>query len=480
MEIEIKNFGPISYLKFDLAKDIHLIYGKNAIGKSYATYLIYCLLKTLKNHGQKLSPFLSRPEKHESFEEFLKVELGKLKVGEEKDITQNISRFLEQRLQESLLPALENSLNNTFSSLKNLQNRFSGSNFEIRYSLVSHTSVTFFPGNEGNLLMKVDLAPYQYRVSKRKTELNPFCLTIDSHVALTQSTEGALIEEAPKLLSYLIFKWFSLSDDSSIRDIYYLPASRSGLYQALNSFTPIIAELTQNRFFLQNKNIELPSLSEPLADYFIDLSTVDRKHENTEFVDAIAFLQEKILNGEVDYDDKRKKIMFKPAGTNLDLNLSDASSMVSELSPLAIYLKHIFNHKYTGSSHGNESGDTNGSSKASKKGTDILFIEEPEAHLHPEVQVLLVELFAMLSKQGLKIFMTSHSNYMFNKLNNLLIGGELDENKVEVYHLVSSPLGTIRNENMKVSKEGVDDENFQETSEKLYMERMALLEAQHD
>lgn len=49
MEIQIKNFGPIDNLKFDLNKDLHLIYGQNAIGKSYATYCIYCLLKNIKN-----------------------------------------------------------------------------------------------------------------------------------------------------------------------------------------------------------------------------------------------------------------------------------------------------------------------------------------------------------------------------------------------------------------------------------------------
>lgn len=42
MEIEIKNFGPIDSLKFNLNKDLHLIYGQNAIGKSYATYCLYC------------------------------------------------------------------------------------------------------------------------------------------------------------------------------------------------------------------------------------------------------------------------------------------------------------------------------------------------------------------------------------------------------------------------------------------------------
>lgn len=110
-----------------------------------------------------------------------------------------------------------------------------------------------------------------------------------------------------------------------------------GLYQALSAFTPIIAELTQNRFFIQNKSIELPSLSEPLADYFIDLSTVDKKkHNNKEFEGIVKLLQNEILKGKVDYNDETRRISYQPDGIDLELHLSEASSMVSELSPFSI------------------------------------------------------------------------------------------------------------------------------------------------
>lgn len=271
--------------------------------------------------------------------------------------------------------------------------------------------------------------------------------------------------------------------DFNIRDIYYLPASRSGLYQALNAFTPIIAELTQNRFFIQNKSIELPSLSEPLADYFIDLSTVDKKHINKKYENIINLIQNDILLGEVNYDDKTKRILYKPNGIELELNLSEASSMVSELSPLIIYFKHILNYKYSS----NKEKDIpyynvfeNSFKPKKEKSFDILFIEEPEAHLHPEVQVKLIEIFAKLSSLNLKIFITSHSNYMFNKINNLLIKKEINYKDLAVYHLISSKNGTSVNKAMNITEEGINDENFQDVSEKLYFERFNFLEGKND
>lgn len=146
--------------------------------------------------------------------------------------------------------------------------------------------------------------------------------------------------------------------------------------------------------------------------------------------------------------------------------------MVAELTPLVLYLKHIINHKFTGQ---DDFSLIFGNSKR-KGGFDVLFIEEPEAHLHPEVQVELMKVFAKLTKHNLKIFITSHSNYMFHELNNIILEKGIDTKNIAIYHLIQSKNGSTVNLDMKVTDEGIDDGNFQETSEKLYEERMRILE----
>ena len=69
----------------------------------------------------------------------------------------------------------------------------------------------------------------------------------------------------------------------------------------------------------------------------------------------------------------------------------------------------------------------------------ILFIEEPEAHLHPANQVKLVEIFAELISEDVTLVMSSHSNYVFNKLNNLVLSKKLD------YHNYQ-PVGRMMND----------------------------------
>lgn len=484
MEIEIKNFGPIDHLKFDISKDLHLIYGQNAIGKSYATYCIYCLLKNIKNKaiGGNRFMYFEKPDES-SFGKFVKAKVKSLKQNNSIDCTKEVSKLIENELIEVILKGLQNSLLNTFSSLKNLKNRYSDKNYELIVSISKSEKLTIFSNDDGVLDLRFENNLKKVEILNKDTKSTKFSFYINGRKEFGKPTEDEFSED------FIRFMFTKINQilrklDFNLRDIYYLPASRSGLYQALNAFTPIIAELTQNRFFMQNKSIELPSLSEPLADYFIDLSTVDKKHVNNEYSEIIKLLQKDILKGEVDYNDKTRRILYKPLGIDLELNLSEASSMVAELSPLVLYFKHIINNKYS-STKGRDfyfydPFYDNPSRRKKDKGYDILFIEEPEAHLHPEVQVKLIEVFAKLSSLKLKIFITSHSNYMFNKINNLLIKNEIDLNKIMVYHLIRTEDGTTVNAAMKVTEDGINDENFQDISAQLYFERLNYFESNDD
>lgn len=482
MEIEIKNFGPIDKLRFDLNKDLHLIYGQNAIGKSYATYCLYCLIKNIKNKILSRYTYFEK-SKDNSFEKFVRERTKKLKIDTSLDCTKDFIKLIENDLKGLILKGLENSLRNTFSSLQNLKNRYSNKNYEFTFFISKNERLIIFSDNQGTLDLKYIDNVEKVKIVQKPTKSTKFSLYVNDLKSFGKPTEEEFCQE---------FVTFSVTRvnqilrklDFNIRDIYYLPASRSGLYQALNAFTPIIAELTQNRFFMQNKSIELPSLSEPLADYFIDLSTVDKKHINDEFENIIKLLQNNILRGAVEYDEKTKRILYKPKGIDLELNLSEASSMVAELSPLVLYFKHILNNKYSSSKDtysflvNSLYSDLHGQRK--RRGYDILFIEEPEAHLHPEVQIELIEIFAKVSELKLKIFITSHSNYMFNKLNNLLINKEIDKKNIMVYHLIRTIDGTTINSEMKVTEDGIDDYNFHDVSERLYNERLSYLDSSNN
>lgn len=46
----------------------------------------------------------------------------------------------------------------------------------------------------------------------------------------------------------------------------------------------------------------------------------------------------------------------------------------------------------------------------------VLFIDEPEAHLHPEAILLYMDLLAKFAQQGMQIFLTTHSYFVIKKM----------------------------------------------------------------
>jgi len=51
----------------------------------------------------------------------------------------------------------------------------------------------------------------------------------------------------------------------------------------------------------------------------------------------------------------------------------------------------------------------------------ILFIDEPEAALHPEAVIKFLDMLALLADQGMQIFMATHSYFVLKKLQILTV-----------------------------------------------------------
>jgi len=139
------------------------------------------------------------------------------------------------------------------------------------------------------------------------------------------------------------------------------------------------------------------------------------------------------------------------------LDMFQVSSMAAEISPLVLFLKYIIAPSHN-----------------KKESKSLLFIEEPEAHLHPEIQVKLMEIFAKLVKHNIKIIITSHSNYIFNKMNNLILEKKLDVSNMSAIILEQSEQGSISRV-LPTDYLGVEDENFIGVTEQLFNEKIELI-----
>lgn len=477
MIVEIKNFGPIESFTFDLNKDLHFIIGKNGVGKSYASYCLYCIFKHLYQWNIQ-NPYIYgfNNEYGDQLTTYSEKIISELKKVNEFDISIFVSDFVKTLLSKSFIPSLKNSLLNTFSSINNLKNQFSNEYFSIRIKNDEFNVLISSDSSENIDVTSIEMSSKIKVVKNKKARVNFTVLVDDVHYS--KVNKGKLSEELANLINLIVKNFFHFSE-ISVKEVIFLPSSRSGLYQALNSFSSILAELAQNRFLLKNRKIELPALSEPLSDYFIDISILNKRHINKNLIKIVSNFEE-ILQGSVDYDQSTNRIIYRPDKINLALDLSEASSMVSELSPIVLILKHVVNYKSRQTlisnfiARGKNPKDIN-----SKPQQTLLFIEEPEAHVHPEVQIQLMELFVNLIAFDIKLVITSHSNYMFNALNNLILDQKVEASRVGMYHLIKTENGSIVNPESLATEDGIMDENFAHASEQLFEERINILERQN-
>lgn len=470
MLIKIRNFGPIKTFDFDLDKDLIAIFGKNNIGKSYAISASYLLIKNLL---QPSLPdrmfFLIKPDENEldNLVKNIKNRFSANVETKEIEINSDIESWLKSEFSRFFIDKIQQSFMATFEKIDYLNNKLSQEKFSI-YLSTDQIELKLEIEEQNIVIKRIDILGYKILV--KQSRQNKKFQVRNNIVTLYLSKDDKFPNKnIANLISYI---WENIQQGInkqlghlfSSEEVHYLPASRSGLYQALNAFSRIFVELSKKRHLLKSK-IEIPVLSEPISDYFLKLSEIEvrqRKRVSPDILSIVEKIEKTILQGQVIFDEKTKKLFYKSAQTGLELDVSLASSMVSEISPIVAYLKYIiaFQAPFR----------INNQLKIA-----YLFIEEPEAHLHPEVQIQLMEIFAELAQAGVKIVMTSHSNYMFNKMNNLILGKKLAANIAQIIVFKETNEGSIAT-NILIDELGADDENFLDAAEQLFNEKIELIE----
>ena len=195
--------------------------------------------------------------------------------------------------------------------------------------------------------------------------------------------------------------------------VHYLPAARSGIMQSHRVIaSSVMARAT--RAGLERVS-ELPTVPGPLADFMQRLidhkgpeEGFGRASRQSDVVDAIAAeLENGTLGGEIvarrQSPGGYPEFLYRPPGATRNIGLGQASSMVTELAPMVLFLRD-----------GMGAGDT-------------LIVEEPEAHLHPAAQTEVAHALARLVNAGVRVVATTHSDWLLKEFGNLMREGEFNK-----------------------------------------------------
>ena len=149
-----------------------------------------------------------------------------------------------------------------------------------------------------------------------------------------------------------------------------------------------------------------------------------------------------LLGGKIEYDEKSESWQFKKGNQKFPISLT--SEGIKKISILDTLL-------------GNRYLDTE----------SVIFIDEPEAALHPAAISKFLDIIAMLAERGIQFFLASHSYFVIKKL--ALIAQEKEN--------LSIPIISTDNGNWKVAnlKDGLPDNSIIDESIRLYEEEVRLI-----
>ena len=143
-----------------------------------------------------------------------------------------------------------------------------------------------------------------------------------------------------------------------------------------------------------------------IADFLDQIVRYSERSASSETIEGIAKrLEDELLGGEIGVNRPTPgaypEFLYRPEQAEAGLRMSHSSAMISELAPLVLFLRGIV---WPG---------------------DLLIIEEPEAHLHPGAQTKIAQTLARLVRAGVRVLITTHSNWLLEQIGNLIREGEL-------------------------------------------------------
>ena len=374
MKFHFERIGPVDAADLDLG-DLTVIAGRNNTGKTYLVYTIYGFLRTWGSDWRDplADKLLSR------LADFLSADVGS-RIEIERSY---IERLRRGAAESGELVFLEHDISRTFSSPSTA---FTDARLSVELA-------DRLPSNGKRFsFTRTDEFRVDAQYGEEAVELELCAMHTTNRRSAVDLTLNVVFPDVPKP--------FVLSAERFGIALFYkeLDFTKSRLVEMLQQIddqnvqprhTPlVIVDRIASRYAMPVKHN---------VDFTRNIENI--LHQDSEFVgDKLHEEVRNLMSGY--YASADGVIRFKSTARKrraFDIPLHIASSSARGLSDLYFYLRHV----------------------ASRN--DILFIDEPETHLDTANQVMLARVISRLVAAGLKVLVSTHSDYLIKEINNLVM-----------------------------------------------------------
>lgn len=417
MKIKLKNIGILDEAEFEVG-DITLICGENNTGKTYVTYSLYGYLNFLSSELKGI------------FFYTIKDHLSEIEI---EDCCLTIPNNILQEFCKNIIHAVEKTYKEKLSEV------LAGRDDDFQHSIIEDTKLGLSM-KEINTNDKIN-TEYLTNILQNNDffellEITESYIKLDynkgkSHFDKSHFIEDMRINSELKKLNFMIA--FLMSLYPKYPKAFILSAERTGASMFQKELDVNKNEIVDEISKAKSGDIEQAVLGiltkrysrypKPVKDNIYSVRELEdvakeisfiqkgvKENSNTkELYQKILDLLFDIVGGK--YIVSEVGIEFAPGAkkriTKGKFLIQRASSSVRSLLMLNYYILH-----------------------QAQKG-DILMIDEPELNLHPKNQIRLARLFALLANAGIKIFITTHSDYIVRELSNCIMLSNLTDQAIQ-------------------------------------------------
>ena len=449
----VKKFGKIKSANIDIS-NFTMFVGNNNSGKTYMMQLIYGVLKEIPRINDTLKSFF--------------IDIAKQDV-----IEQNSFVRYEEKVNQYLMQNKENIVLRTFHRNIPIEALYVKLEEIQEKIFLSYGDKKSFSVKEQNRLKEAKI----YMAKDRLEILASLHLNDEQTHNITfgfyddRSLEEKKGIAAQHAVEYIVGTFHG-------RNELYFPASRTGMLLLYKYFFSEKNDDAQKNYFVSDDKKEYGNafgLSEPVYDFLRFLMRyTPNEMASKNNGELIRFIEEHLIEGTVVQTGDED--IYTPQNSEVHVPLYLASSMVNELAPVLRMLTE--NQRYR-----------------------TVFYDEIETCLHPSKQIEMARLLVRLNNQGKHLIISTHSDTMATKINNLLLlsFAELSEEErikklkqlnleekdllktknVHVYQFENKSDGSSEVKELefrKVPYTGFDFSQFVDSVQNLYEETLAVME----
>lgn len=389
MKISIDNLGPIKHADIDLDKDLIILCGANNTGKTYLAYSVYGLFK----FGEKMVlHFEDEVEEEEVLADALQDD-----EYNEWDLSQ-VFLLNKEPMTHTLQAQYADYLPTVFAAERAI-----------------FKEVDFLIGlDEETIIQKIFACPLIKNITLEHGTTLKIEKTANSHllhVSVRRGNKG--ISFSYKKMTRLVGEtMFSFMVSTIFTNVHIETAERA----AINLFSK---EMTEKRSKLIDIVLEgkekintLDFIQKQASRYSLpikdSLNLANRmdvlQKQKSPFAYLAEEIEKSILQGKIKVADTGE-VQFSPHKSKKNFGVHLTASVVKSLASIVFYLRHI------------------------AQPNDLFIIDEPELNLHPDNQRKVARVIAQMANAGIKVMLSTHSDYIIRELNNLIMLGTKDNEK---------------------------------------------------